>query len=89
MKHTQGKWEAVQDGTTTNDEGDTVGIFRVMGSDNLVCESCYEADARLIAAAPELFATLESILNGVKDGDVPMPSYVVARNLLASIEGDA
>lgn len=43
-------------------------------------------NARLIAAAPELFATLKKILDGVKGGDVPMTDYVDARNLLSRIE---
>lgn len=96
-KHTPGKWKPMYDGAAFDDKtGDTVGIYRVMveGDDKLVCESCYEADARLIAAAPEMYEWLGKFIKANAEG--PATEWVTrmcecdktARALLAKIEGE-
>lgn len=99
-KHTPGPWVTMKDGEAGDADGNKVGIFRVIGNNNLVCESCYEADARLIAAAPELVEALErfcQIASGEPFDLTDSPKSLVtrinenrndARALLRKIKGE-
>jgi hypothetical protein len=71
MKHTPGPWKAEQYGST--DDGRN--IFSIEAPSGMVCESAFEADARLIAAAPKMAKALEYISRRLKadidDGSRP------------------
>ena len=63
-KHTPGPWRVNGGGKLRWISADSKvathsdDVNRNTPSDNMVCESVYEADARLIAAAPELLEAL-------------------------------
>ena len=96
-KHTPGPWEIRRDR-----QGRAMCIARVgymphamIGfhddrADDHIAEETHEANARLIAAAPEMIEALKDL---VKSRDLKMgPSavnlrYTLARDLLAKIEG--
>lgn len=60
-KHTPGPWRAVD----TRDGGGQWGA--VYAGPNCICGGMREADARLIAAAPELLAALERLTSYAAD----------------------
>lgn len=77
MKHTPGKWEAVEVGVSDLENG--VAICEVIADGRkLVCECAYEADAKLMAAAPELLDACEEALGALNGAECALPGYVVA-----------
>lgn len=61
MSHTPGKWEAVQIGDTGGEN--PVDVYEVIADGRKrVAEYVGDADARLIAAAPDLLEALESMV---------------------------
>lgn len=62
VKNTPGPWTAAKDGEGSR--GDIYHVSADLGTVDgaAVCEFCYEADARLIAAAPDLLAACEALL---------------------------
>ncbi len=70
MTHTPGPWSVSKHGTP--DYAPQYGIYSDgSGNDHAIVKGeAAEADARLIAAAPDLLATLRGILAYVEDGNV-------------------
>jgi hypothetical protein len=91
-KHTQGPWEV----TSANRPFE---YLEVMGSqdgrivcgmewtDNASTQARHEANARLIAAAPELLEALKEIVDSLKDTPVYSHSLAVALATIAKAEG--
>ncbi|MEB0133444.1 hypothetical protein [Pseudomonas sp. CCI2.4] len=74
LKFTPGPWRVVSEWIDDGD-GSEVEIFSVSGpnpDDLILDQPIYHADAKLIAAAPELLEALQelrSLMQGVIDGD--------------------
>lgn len=65
-KHTQGQWKATKNNTLIYSEKSNSIIAELYGSEN------EEADAKLIASAPELLEALKEISNAIAVGLMPM-----------------
>ena len=60
-KHTEGPWEACDDGTAVRNSLTDNRIIALTDEDILMAPEERRANARLIAAAPEMLAALEEI----------------------------
>lgn len=69
-KHTPGPWEVGYDGPSNPVIIGGVNKLRIVALTSTLWprEGDEEANAHLIAAAPELFAALDAVINGVGDG---------------------
>jgi hypothetical protein len=85
--HTPGPWELTQYGAVVRKDGHGQ---TVVYTDN--GESCIngEANARLIAAAPDLLAALEMVMDAAEDGgDMNDIDWDMIRAAIARAEGGA
>ena len=85
-QHTPGPWYLNSRGWVVQSTGDIVT--------RLECSNNKEADARLIAAAPELLAALESVLPDLEHyvathGPGPDKRLAIARAAIAKAKGGA
>jgi len=89
-KHTPGPWEAKNTGRHWNNEEIDNWIITYGKDDEQIVDHCYEeADARLIAAAPDLLAACESFVGAYpmginKDLD---EAYRAARAAIHKVKG--
>jgi hypothetical protein len=98
-QYTLGPWEAIKASHGPIDVFDPNGRDIVTVYGNAVCAISQEANARLIAAAPELLEALRGMLEGYawdhektarEQGEYQLVSYVrIARNAIAKAEGRA
>jgi len=79
-KFTPGPWRASKDGF---DVENVVGA----GVCALYADETCEANARLIAAAPEMYEAVATLVRMVTDGDWTTVELNEARALLARVEG--
>ena len=88
MKHTPGPWTFVQGGSGN------FPTWNVRIGSNLITlpfassMDTLDADARLIAAAPDLLEALNDILNGHGDPDIPEAALAKARAAIAKATGE-
>lgn len=86
-EHTPGPWGLVEERTENHDRE-----FYVTGTDHgLVAEAYEVADARLIAAAPDLLAALEAAWPGLSGQSYERPISEVweqARSAIAKAKGE-
>jgi hypothetical protein len=81
VKHTPGPWTA----TLYDEDFHTIETSAGVA----VAEGYNKADARLIAAAPDLLEALCNVLSYVPHGDMPVTIYDNARAAIAKAEGKA
>lgn len=89
QKHTLGPWEIFEDGGYFD-------VFTPQGIEIVGCEGCAnEANAKLIAAAPDLLEALEAYVEALFDGPENLTSRrndeleEKARNAIAKAKGGA
>lgn len=92
-KHTPGPWEFCLHDPHSQWFGNIIGVYGVVdGSKNIrtiTCQTKYgtldecEANARLIASAPDLLDTLDRIATGEFASDVPLSEQVATYRTLA------
>ena len=90
MSHTKGPWDVVYEWVDDGDGSETK-VFNVRGfdvDDFIIEQPVTEADARLIAAAPELFESLVIAVGAIRElcheREIPLPASTINR-ALASI----
>jgi hypothetical protein len=100
-KHTRGPWRVYADFRTelcrvTQDEFTTLVGWDIESDDEVIvgCEGIIpgptsEANARLIAAAPDLLEALEAFLNEADEGHVSVDTDKAARAAIAKAKGGA
>ena len=95
-KHTPGPWQYAFEGGTTAfiTESDGSTIFCLRTTENTTAHKGLAANARLIAAAPELLEALLVMLRDYMavhgDGDLEMqPAIYQAQKAIAKATGDA
>ncbi len=98
-QHTPGPWTVEADVRTernrsTGEDIEYVAGFNIsakseeiVGVEGIIPSSTAEANARLIAAAPELFESLRSLANAPQSGWTI--AQALARDIVARLEGDA
>jgi len=90
VKLTPGEWVAECVGDTGGEN--PMPVYEVCTEDGYarVCEHLTEADAKLIAAAPELFDALRNLaaLYDTDDGCKSAPEYVAARTAIRKATGE-
>ena len=87
-KHTPGPWRAAPQ------PGQTVGVHTfthcVMAGDDALADTLTEADAHLIAAAPDLLAACKAVRDLVEFHDVPRAEiWQIIDAAVAKAEGGA
>ena len=90
-KHTTGPWEVTGDGYIIESEKCQVGeVYFYSYEDGERVDIPYRANARLMAAAPELFEVLEELYNASLVMEQPRlyKALAEAKKLIAKIEGD-
>lgn len=98
-KHTPGPWTARRvdnqeweidalDGDRTLAHSSWIGLASVYGSDNMPREGrmVAEANASLIAAAPEMLDALKLVVDTFENGGWPSATIVVAKAVIAKAE---
>ena len=83
-KHTPGPWQIA--------DGESRRVYLINHGRDAVGETVYTdtrnpADARLIAAAPDLLAALQSLINDQRDANLPILSQ--ARAAITKATGEA
>lgn len=86
-KHTPGPWlqsyEPDAKGCVIRAKGGYIGqTYGGLDDDNA-------ANARLIAAAPEMYELLSTLVLSARNGEVDYPAYTAAEALLKRIEGES
>jgi hypothetical protein len=80
-KHTPGPWVATQDPSAVNTEDWCIGA---QGQIDMIAV-CSEANARLIAAAPDLLEALQNLEND--DGCIPKHAWDMVQNAINKASG--
>lgn len=94
-KHTPGPWKLEGNPRFDEETGCYAGGYGIVGELEIICELCErlapleaEANARLIAAAPELLETLERLTyEAERRAGVPKHFIAQARAAIAKAEG--
>lgn len=89
-EHTPGPWEWSEDRrflSQSGSEDEPFGSLAILIVNNLGVPA--EADARLVAAAPELLTRLEQLLAAVERGDIQVRHVTRAREAVAKAKGGA
>jgi len=79
-KHSPGPWQ-----WRMNPDGYGYMVYSESADELIMSGVDVEADARLIAAAPELMEALRAVL---KEADRDTESFIAARALIARVEGE-
>jgi ParB-like chromosome segregation protein Spo0J len=86
--HTPGKWEAFCVGSSSAGD-DGVGVYEIVaGGHRRVAEYLTAADAALCAAAPDLLAVAQMVLDGATDS-TPAALIALAEQAVAKATGAA
>jgi len=83
--HTTGPWEWMGSNLVGGDYAKTKTCILDFGCGCCKCDETTEADARLIAAAPDLLDALQTLLNDQRDASLPVLSK--AREAVAKATG--
>ncbi|MBR0234499.1 MAG: hypothetical protein IJQ47_10670 [Synergistaceae bacterium] len=86
-KFTKGKWEVSDEGEIRVFVNKKITLFYTIGSVDGCDNEEGQANARLIAAAPEMYNWLKAFLQVSKDGTVINTRHI--KELLAWIDGEA
>ena len=87
-KFTPGPWEAKNTGRHWNNNEIDNWIITYGNDDEQIVDHCYEeADARLIAAAPDLLAELESLVDKVESAGWHKSETDAARAAIEKAKG--